>query len=94
MSADPELAPILERTQQATRRVGLFLAGDFESCVRTIAADAGIGEEELATGSLETLCARPIVADLLRLAVRPEYADARFRPLPEGPARPSGKFAV
>ena len=94
MSADPELAPILERTQQTTRRVGLFLAGDFESCVRTIAADAGIGEEELATGSLETLCARPIVADLLRLAVRPEYADARFRPLPEGPARPSGKFAV
>ena len=93
-SADPALEPILERTKQTTRRVGLFLSGDFESAVRTIAGDVGIGEEELVAGSLESLCARPIVADLLRLAVRPEYADARFRPLPEGPARTSGKFAV
>lgn len=95
-SADTSFAPLLERARQTARRVGMFLAGDFETAARTALAEHGVSQDAIDRASLEDICARPVVADLLRLAVRPEYADARFRPVPEGPSRPSlsGRFAV
>jgi hypothetical protein len=97
IQADTAFAPVLERAKQTGRRVGLFLAGDFEAVTRIVAAELAVPEELLTAPSLEELCTRPVIADLLRLAVRPEYADARFQPMPEsGKQRPSssGRFAV
>jgi hypothetical protein len=43
-------------------------------------------------GGLEALAAElPDLADLVRLSVRPEYADARWRPVPQSATR--GNFS-
>jgi hypothetical protein len=72
---------VLERARQSGRRVGMFLTGDFGHAARTVLKDfpqASATELER-PGGLERLCAQlPSLADLLRLAVRPEYADARW----------------
>jgi hypothetical protein len=72
---------VLERAKQSGRRVGMFLTGDFSHAARTIVAEyPQVDAAELdKPGGLERLCAQlPSLADLLRLAVRPEYADARW----------------
>ncbi len=72
---------VLERAKQSGRRVGMFLTGNFlHAARRTVAAYDGFDAEELQRrGGLERLCADlPSLADLYRLAVRPEYADARW----------------
>jgi len=71
----------VERANQSGRRVGMFLTGDFAHAARTVvgehpAMDATLLERP---GGLAKLCASlPSLADLFRLAVRPEYADARW----------------
>ncbi len=76
-----EYAALVEQARQACRRVALFLNGDF-----AYAVGAYLGEVLVETapmqgeGMLAALCANhPAVADLLRLATRPAYADARWR---------------
>ena len=72
---------VLERAKQSGRRVGLFLTGDFGHAVRRTLLDfPQTDTRDLETpGGLERLCRQlPALADLLRLAVRPEYADARW----------------
>ncbi|HVJ91919.1 MAG TPA: hypothetical protein VM580_19095, partial [Labilithrix sp.] len=74
---------VLERAKQSGRRVGMFLTGDFGHAARTLLLEVAPHElpELEKPGGLERLCARiPALADLLRLAVRPEYADARWHP--------------
>jgi hypothetical protein len=72
---------VLERAKQSGRRVGMFLTGDFAHAARTTLRDfpqADMAELER-PGGLEKLARQfPALADLLRLAVRPEYADARW----------------
>jgi hypothetical protein len=72
---------VFERARQSGRRVGMFLTGDFAHAAhRTLAEFPGADPADLGRpGGLERLCKRyPALADLLRLAVRPEYADARW----------------
>jgi hypothetical protein len=87
---------VIERARQSGRRVGMFLTGDFAHAARTIISDfpqADAGELER-PGGLERLCAQlPSLADLLRLAVRPEYADARWHlPTPASQRLASGRL--
>jgi tetratricopeptide (TPR) repeat protein len=85
-----------ERAKQSGRRVGMFLTGDFGHAARKVVADfPDVSASELEKpGGLEKLCARlPSLADLLRLAVRPEYADARWHlPTPASQRLASGKL--
>ena len=87
---------VLERAKQSGRRLGMFLTGDFGHAARRVLADfpqADPAELER-PGGLERLCAQfPSLADLLRLAVRPEYADARWHlPTPASQRLASGKL--
>lgn len=87
---------VLERARQSGRRVGMFLTGDFGHAARRVLAsfpDADAAELER-PGGLERLCAElPSLADLLRLAVRPEYADARWHlPTPASQRLASGRL--
>ncbi|MDB4946451.1 MAG: Exonuclease SbcC, partial [Labilithrix sp.] len=72
---------VLERANQSGRRVGMYLTGDFAHAARLVvgehpALDASLLDRP---GGLAHLCAElPSLADLYRLAVRPEYADARW----------------
>jgi hypothetical protein len=72
---------VTERAKQSGRRVGMFLTGDFGHAVRAVMAEFPQAKpaELDAPDGLERLCTQlPAVADMLRLAVRPEYADARW----------------
>jgi hypothetical protein len=72
---------VVERANQSGRRVGMFLTGDFAHAARTVIGEhAALDVEELQRpGGLARLCdVLPSLADLYRLAVRPEYADARW----------------
>jgi len=79
--AQTPLELALERSRQSGRRIGMFLTGDFAHAARAL-----VGEYPLVDaadlerpGGLERLCAElPALADLFRLALRPEYADARW----------------
>ena len=65
--------------RQSARRVGLFIAGDFGFAARRFLAERRIDAEEAEGEGLRRLCAEHTgLADLLRLAVSPEYADARW----------------
>lgn len=70
---------VLERAAQTGRRLGMFVSGDFHLAARMVLEDfsepTDLGEES----ALALLCAKlPSLADLYRLAIRPEYADARW----------------
>ena len=72
---------VVERANQSGRRVGMFLTGDFAHAARTVLGEhAALDVDELQRpGGLVRLCnVLPSLADLYRLAVRPEYADARW----------------
>lgn len=82
--ANAEATPfelVHERAKQSGRRVGMFLTGDFGDAARRTLWDfpqADVKELERPSG-LEKLARQlPALADLLRLAIRPEYADARW----------------
>lgn len=84
-SADaPEATPFgaaVERANQSGRRVGMFLTGSFAHAARTVVAEHAALDPMLLErpGGLARLCAElPSLADLFRLAVLPEYADARW----------------
>ena len=72
---------VAERAKQSGRRVGMFLTGDFGHAARTTIRDfpQADAQEIERPGGLEKLAKQlPALADLLRLAIRPEYADARW----------------
>lgn len=87
---------VLERAKQSSRRVGMFLTGDFAHAARKTIADfpqADSAELER-PGGLERLASElPSLADLFRLAIRPEYADARWHlPTPAAQRLASGRL--
>ena len=76
----PDHPELVARAEQSGRRVGMFLAGDFAWAARQLVAESpehvGVAPS---LDSLRDLCDRlPALADLLRLAVSPEYAEARW----------------
>lgn len=84
-----EFALLLERARQSGRRTGMFLSGDFGHAARVLLAEYGEDPRSLEVpGALERRCRDlPSLADLYRLAVRPEYAEARWQPAPPQPTR-------
>ncbi len=85
------------RAKRSVWRVGLFVCGDFVLTARAILAESGGGRLE-SLADLEPRCAEnPILADVFRLAVSPDYAAARFQPVPEGGGRAtfgSGRYRL
>ena len=94
----PTYDALREVVRQSTRRVGLFLAGNVAAAARIVAAERGLDFDALVQGGgLAALVNDPALADLVRLAIHPAYADARWRPLTPGGAqrqRASGHFPV
>jgi hypothetical protein len=76
----PDHADLVARAHQSGRRVGMFLAGDFAWAARQLLVDrADDRAAGLSLEALRSLCDElPDLADLLRLAVSPEYAEARW----------------
>jgi hypothetical protein len=68
--------------KQSARRIALFVSGDFGFAVRAYLRERGVDANIQESGGLQLLSAEhAAVADLLRLAVSPEYADARWYPV-------------
>jgi hypothetical protein len=89
---------LVEASQQSGRRVGMFLAGDFGVAARSLLAETARLDPAPSPEALRELSlAVPALADLLRLAVRVEYADARWHAAaPANPRRSasSGRFSL
>ena len=73
---------LLAHATQSVRRVGFFLSGDFGRTAHSLLADVGRDPRAVdSPGALVHLCRElPELADIYRLAIRPDYADARWRP--------------
>jgi tetratricopeptide (TPR) repeat protein len=86
----PEYEELAARAVQSGRRVGMFVCGDFGFAARDLLADTpGLNREPLSLSNLRAFCqAQPLLGDLLRLAVSPEYAEARWHAV--GPVSPRG----
>jgi tetratricopeptide (TPR) repeat protein len=86
-----------ERARQSGRRMGLFLTGDFGFAGRALVEEQH-GDTSLLTtpaGLLQACAEYPSLVDLYRLAIRPEYADARWRAAPPSSHHPSsGRMRV
>jgi hypothetical protein len=94
-----EYEELLARAHQSGRRVGMFLAGDFATAARSLLSEAGFRVEETPSlATLRSLCDRVAeLADLLRLAVSPEYASARWQavaPTSQRGTLSSGRFSL
>jgi tetratricopeptide (TPR) repeat protein len=88
---------LVANAQQSGRRVGMFLAGDLACAARVLIAESAPRlERALVIDNLRHLCDElPLLADLVRLAVSREYADARWHAGVSGPPRgamPTGRF--
>lgn len=71
-----------DSARRATRRAGLFACGDLPTALSLVIAELGVSLDVplSAEGGLARACAaHPALADLVRLATRSEYAEARFR---------------
>lgn len=88
-----EYEELVARAHQSGRRVGMFLAGDFAHAARALLAESGSRvDERPSLASLRSLCDQvPPLADLLRLAVSPEYASARWHVV--APSAPRGTIS-
>lgn len=75
----PSFSLVLERAAQTGRRLGMFVSGDFHLAARMILEDFSESQSLTDESALSVLCSKlPSLADLYRLAIRPEYADARW----------------
>ena len=95
----PEYEELVAPAHQSGRRVGLFLAGDFATAARAVFDEFSLRVEGAsASGGLRRYCQDlPALADLLRLAVSPEYADARWQPVAPASQRgskSSSRFSI
>jgi hypothetical protein len=77
----------------------MFLAGDFATAARSLLSEAGFRVDETPSlATLRALCDRVAeLADLLRLAVSPEYASARWQavaPTSQRGTLSSGRFSL
>jgi tetratricopeptide (TPR) repeat protein len=92
----PEYDELVASAQQSARRVGMFLAGDFGYAARVTVAECAPAVPLASPGELGQACDKiPQLADLLRLAVSPEYASARWYDGDSaGTRNPSGRFSL
>jgi hypothetical protein len=76
----PDFDDVVEQAAHAGRRVGMFVAGDFSFAAATVLSLSPAHEtQRLTRDAVQGLCAElPAVLDLLRLAISPEYAHARW----------------
>jgi hypothetical protein len=93
------LPALVDHAHQSARRVGLFVSGDFGVATRALRAERQLDVESLsAPGALRAACSDdPQLADLFRLAVSPEYANARWHPVAPASQRgtmSSGRFSI
>ncbi|MGH7270999.1 MAG: hypothetical protein ACREJ3_11265, partial [Polyangiaceae bacterium] len=87
---------LVVRARQSCARTGMFLAGDFGCAARWLLAEevGAARASELSLSGLRAQCSEhPMLADLLCLAVSPEYAGARWHPAPSGSAS-SGRLRL
>jgi tetratricopeptide (TPR) repeat protein len=84
-----DLDAAIERSRQSCRRIGMFLSGDFAVAARALLEEEGrpcvLGPGDIASLAAEV----PAFADLLHLALSPEYAEARWTPVPPSSQRGS-----
>jgi len=92
----PEYDELVASARQSARRVGMFLAGDFAYAARVTVSECAPEVPLASVSDLQGACEKiPQLADLLRLAVSPEYASARWSDGDAAGARsPSGKFSL
>ena len=83
----------MESARRAARRAGLFASGDLSTALRLVVAELKLELDTPLTdeGGLARACAaHPALADLVRLATRSEYAEARFRAAPSAEGNKNG----
>lgn len=92
----PEYDELVASARQSARRVGMFLAGDFGYAARVTVAECAPDVRLASASELRQACEKtPQLADLLRLAVSPEYASARWYDGDAAGGRsPSGRFSL
>jgi hypothetical protein len=81
-ASPPTFEAALEGARQVARRAGLYLSGDVAVAIRMTLEETGHGGLLSAPdeGTTARACAQSgAVADLVRLATSPEYAEARWR---------------
>ncbi len=77
----PAFDTVVERAVLSSHRLGLFLGGDFDAAARAVLAEHPELDQTCLDrpGGLASLChSLPVLTDLYRFAVTPEYADARW----------------
>lgn len=75
----------LDGARRAARRAGLFACGDLPTALRLLIAELGISLDVPLTApdGLERACTQhPEIAEIVRLATRSEYAEARWNASP------------
>jgi hypothetical protein len=95
----PDYEELVSRAKQSGRRVGLFFSGDFGYAAQSLLAEfAPQPRGAPSIRNLRGLCQEhPMLADLLRLAVSSEYAQARWHaaaPVIQRGAPPTGRFSL
>lgn len=92
----PEYDELVASARQSARRVGMFLSGDFGHAARVTMSECAPDVPLASADDLRQACEKtPQLADLLRLAVSPEYASARWYDSDATGARsPSGRFSL
>src|SRR5207253_1896395 len=95
----PEYEELVARARQSSRRVGMFFAGDFGYAAQSLLAESS--PQPRGTPSIESLrglCEEHReLADLLRLAVSSEYAQARWNaatPIARRGSSATGRFSL
>ena len=82
---------VVAKTRQAMRRAGLFAAGDVGTAVQLAAIELRTPLDATRTpaeiGLASTCAAHPGLADLVGLALRSEFAEARWQPTPTSDRR-------
>jgi hypothetical protein len=96
---DPDLLryeSALASAKTATRRAGLFVAGDVRVAVRETCVDENISTKVLdEPDGLAALCSGSrAVADLIRLATSPEYAETRWQSARTGSRHSNASWAT
>jgi hypothetical protein len=83
-----EIEEVIARTRQAMRRAGLFAAGDLGTVVQLAASelrtplDSSRSPGDIGLAAMSS--AHPNLADLVTLALRSEFAEARWQPSTSG----------
>jgi hypothetical protein len=94
--AVPGYDDLVLAAQQSARRVGMFLVGDFAYAARVTVLECAPHVRLASAADLRNACEQvQQLADLLRLAVSPEYASARWCDGETASGRsPSGRFSL